>query len=324
MEKPNVSIIVPNYNHAAFLQKRLDSIVNQSYKNFEVILLDDSSTDGSQEILKEYAKLSCVSHLVLNTTNSGSTFKQWNKGIELSQGNHIWIAESDDVADYRLLERLVNMNELSKNDMSFVYCQSLNIDDKENILSNRLDDTREFEPNIWQQDFDLDGQVFIEKYLKIRNLVPNASAVLINSAKLKQVRNYSYMEMKKCGDWLFWILLAQLGRVGFVSEPLNYFREHSGVTRNHKDVEHLYIRCLEEKQVRLKLLSQYNIEQYQEIDLLYTRWFSRLEFKHVFTRKFYDIRMPNTDFFTYVRTFLVYMKFLPRIKNKILKLMFGG
>ena len=78
---PKVSIIVPNYNHARFLTQRLESIFNQTYQDFEVILLDDGSTDNSVEILEKYGKNDKVSALIFNIENSGSTFKQWVKGI---------------------------------------------------------------------------------------------------------------------------------------------------------------------------------------------------------------------------------------------------
>lgn len=95
-----VSIIVPNYNHARFLRKRLDSIYNQTYKNIEVILLDDCSTDNSRQILEEYQKkYAAITKLVPNVKNSGSVFKQWQKGISLATGDLIWIAESDDWCD---------------------------------------------------------------------------------------------------------------------------------------------------------------------------------------------------------------------------------
>lgn len=92
-----VSIIIPNYNHAAFLQQRLNSVFQQTYQNFEVILLDDASTDASVAILNEYKDHPKVSHLVINERNSGSPFKQWQKGIALAKGEYVWIAESDDI-----------------------------------------------------------------------------------------------------------------------------------------------------------------------------------------------------------------------------------
>src|ERR1700738_1634065 len=103
---PRVSVIVPNYNHARFLRRRMESVLRQTYRDFEVILLDDCSTDESRSILSEYAGDPRV-RLEFNEKNSGSPFKQWNKGVALASGEYGWIAESDDYADERLLERLV-------------------------------------------------------------------------------------------------------------------------------------------------------------------------------------------------------------------------
>src|ERR1700712_406276 len=96
---PKVSVIVPNYNHMLYLKQRIDSILAQTYRDFEVILLDDASVDGSVKILEHYRYNLKVKHIVLNTQNSGSTFAQWEKGLQLAQGDWVWIAESDDYAD---------------------------------------------------------------------------------------------------------------------------------------------------------------------------------------------------------------------------------
>ena len=93
-----VSIIVPSYNHSMFLKGRLESIYNQTFNDFEVILLDDCSADDSKSILKEYANHPKTSYCVFNDKNSGSPFKQWGKGLALAKGEFVWIAESDDVA----------------------------------------------------------------------------------------------------------------------------------------------------------------------------------------------------------------------------------
>ena len=110
---PLVSIIVPNYNHATYLRERLDSIFSQTFQDFEVILLDDSSSDLSQMVLEEYAKHPKVSHFIINEKNSGSPFKQWKKGINLSQGEYIWIAESDDYCKPDFLEKIFDFIKVS-------------------------------------------------------------------------------------------------------------------------------------------------------------------------------------------------------------------
>ena len=61
---PKVSVVVPNYNHALYLQQRLDSIINQEFQDFEVIILDDASTDNSREIIQTLCALSGVSIFV--------------------------------------------------------------------------------------------------------------------------------------------------------------------------------------------------------------------------------------------------------------------
>jgi len=104
---PRVSIIVPNYNHELFLEKRLDSIFTQTFTDYEVILLDDASSDNSISILEKYADHPSVSHFIINDTNSGSPFLQWKKGLSLAKGEFIWIAESDDYCDSNFLEILV-------------------------------------------------------------------------------------------------------------------------------------------------------------------------------------------------------------------------
>ena len=93
-------------NHARFLPKRVDSILGQTFQDFELILLDDCSTDDSRSILSKYADDPRV-RIELNEVNSGSPFKQWNEGVRLAHGGYVWIAESDDYADEKLLERLV-------------------------------------------------------------------------------------------------------------------------------------------------------------------------------------------------------------------------
>ena len=104
---PLVSIIIPNYNHAPFLRQRIDSVLNQSFQDFELIFLDDRSTDGSRDIIESYRNDPHVSHVVFNEVNTGSAFSQWKKGIGLATGEWIWIAESDDWAEPDFLSTML-------------------------------------------------------------------------------------------------------------------------------------------------------------------------------------------------------------------------
>lgn len=104
---PLVSVIIPNYNYARYLDARIESVLNQTFTDFELILLDDVSTDDSLKVFDQYKDNPHVSCLVVNETNSGSPFKQWMKGILLAQGKYIWIAEADDLAESDFLEKLL-------------------------------------------------------------------------------------------------------------------------------------------------------------------------------------------------------------------------
>ena len=110
-QPPKVSVIVPNYNHQAYLKERIDTILQQTYQDFELIILDDCSTDNSVNIIESYRDNEHVTHIVLNEQNTGSTFLQWDKGVSLAQGEYIWIAESDDAAHPQFLSTLVEQLE---------------------------------------------------------------------------------------------------------------------------------------------------------------------------------------------------------------------
>ena len=109
--EPLVSVIIPNYNYAHYLEERMDSVLNQTFQDFEIIILDDASTDGSIKVIEKYKSHPKIASVVINGSNSGSPFKQWKKGIQLARGKYIWIVEADDVADLSFLETTVRLAE---------------------------------------------------------------------------------------------------------------------------------------------------------------------------------------------------------------------
>src|ERR1700740_345808 len=153
---PKVSIVVPNYNHAKYLRQRIESVLTQTYRDFEVILLDDCSTDESRTILREYTSDKRV-RLEFNEVNSGSPFKQWKKGLEMASGKYIWIAESDDYANPRLLERLVAVLE-SDPAVVFAYCRSSVVEEGGTVAGFVDSRLRHLEPQRWTADFCAEGR----------------------------------------------------------------------------------------------------------------------------------------------------------------------
>ena len=212
---PAVSVIIPNYNHAHFLQQRIDSVLQQTYYDFEVIIMDDCSTDNSKEIIEKYRGNKFVRHIVYNETNSGSTFKQWQKGINLAKGAYIWIAESDDWCEPTLLQELIN-GTANNPDIAISYCGSVVINERDEILytstSKKMGEIT-------------DGISFIKKNLLESNVIFNASMAIFNKLSFQNI-SLEFTSYKFCGDWLFWIKLAQKGPVYTSGKYLNYFRKH--------------------------------------------------------------------------------------------------
>lgn len=224
--KPEVSIIVPNYNHASFLEKRLSTIYEQTFDSFEVILLDDCSTDGSREILDRYRDHPKTTHCIYNEKNSGNTFKQWNKGLSLAKGKFIWIAETDDFCEPIFLEKLVNLL-INNEDVSLAYCQSHRVDLENKLHGSWISQTYKFKTKKFENDFVMDGNLFIEKFLIHTNVIPNVSAVLFRKQSLEPLLPLVFEPfMKYNADWLYYIQLICNTKVGFVADSLNYFRFH--------------------------------------------------------------------------------------------------
>lgn len=214
-----ISIIIPNYNHSKYLRKRIESILSQTYTDYECILLDDASSDNSIEILNEYVKLDSRLKLFINRCNSGSTFAQWNYGISKARGKYIWIAESDDIASPYFLKTMVEVLDQNPK-ISVTFCQSTLIDC--NGLSSSL---WPYDDVLFHNNFIFNGIDFINKYLIKFNFIPNASAVLFRKSDYNAVGK-SVEWLNNNGDWNLWLKLLTLGDLFYLSSPLNYFRKH--------------------------------------------------------------------------------------------------
>lgn len=222
---PVVTIIVPNFNHAQYLPERLESIFSQTYENYEVLLLDDASSDDSPKLLEQYSNHPRVAKLIFNTQNSGSTFRQWNLGMENARGKYVWIAESDDRAHPEFLSKMVAALE-SDEKYTIAFSQSLRINEEGKVIGDWNDWTADLAPSLFDDDFSMDGTAFVEHLLLHRNVIPNASAALFRRNTCLS-HGLADPAVKYCGDWLVWLKLALSGYVHYCAQPLNHFRQHS-------------------------------------------------------------------------------------------------
>ncbi len=227
--RPKVSVVVPNYNYARFLPARIESVLNQTYENYELILLDDASQDGSLEILRQYSDNAHVSVLDVNSSNSGSPFIQWQKGISLAQGEYIWLAESDDWADPEFLETAVSLLDQHPRAI-FCFLGSYCIDEDGNRMKTDFDRWSSRQQSNPSGFSVFNGLDYILHNLYWRNYIYNASGVLFRKEAFNNVSDLSCFNMRYCGDWLFWIEMARQGEVVEVYKKMNCFRQHSSST----------------------------------------------------------------------------------------------
>lgn len=279
---PKVSVIVPNYNHAKYLRQRIDSILSQTFQDFELILLDDCSTDNSVDILNEYANHSKVKHLVLNETNSGSTFKQWEKGLSLAQGEFIWIAESDDWSEYTFLEKMVLFLD-GVLDVSLVYCETwlaftdIGKLEKYDCHLHLTNDRKLFE-----KSGVIDGDTYNRLFLNNQiNTIPNAGMVLFRKSEAANLSFEKLYRYKMCGDWFFWWSMIKGKKMAYCNERLNYFRRHDNVVTNMRST--LYFK------ERLLMLSEVKSYPYSasELKQLYANYFLEFSPLYIESKKTY-------------------------------------
>jgi glycosyltransferase involved in cell wall biosynthesis/GT2 family glycosyltransferase len=229
-----ISVVVPNYNYAHHLKARLASIFEQTAPIYELIVLDDGSSDSSLAVLEDIARTSGRAFQVVpNAVNSGSVFRQWRKAAELASGDFLWIAEADDMAAPAFLERLAMKILDSDDDFSLAYADSQAVDENDVVLSPSYKPYyRESAPGVFEKDRVFDGDAFVRDYLSERNLILNVSSCLWRRSALLDAMQATGEELSSyrlAGDWHLYVtaLRRSGGKVAYVAEPLNIHRRHA-------------------------------------------------------------------------------------------------
>ncbi|MCK5660193.1 MAG: glycosyltransferase, partial [Methanosarcinales archaeon] len=247
-----VSVVIPNYNYGRYLDERFNTITDQTYPIYEIIFLDDCSSDNSIEIAKKYAS-NCAIHtrIILNDANSGSVFKQWKKGIETTRGDYVWIAEADDFCDKLFLEHLVPS--LYDSEVILAYSQSAPVDENGRLhMPDYRPYTADLSETRWNSAYTNEGIDEIRDYLSIKNTIPNASAVVFRREGATMPGGIQ--DFRFVGDWFFYMNLLQNGKIAFVPEVLNFHRRHGKTVTNKMELDETAI--IEQLQVKIWILEQ--------------------------------------------------------------------
>lgn len=217
---PKISIIVPIYNDERNLYKCIDSLLNQSFKDYEIILVDDGSTDASVNICNQYG----IDVYRINHQGSGAAR---NEGIRHSKGEYIAFVDSDDYIDYRYLEILYN--EVVQNNSDLCICDYLT--------------TNEYKPNIFNKQIEkrlLTKDECFRMYFRV-NQKKDYYGVWGKLIKKELLVNTRFIEGKINEDIPFiYEIINKANKIMYVNETLYYYYNNpKGVTSRKFDKEKL-------------------------------------------------------------------------------------
>ncbi len=222
---PKLTVAVPNYCHEGFLPTRLRSILEQDYRYFDLLLLDDKSDDGSVSVLEQYRALYApFTTTIYNRKNSGNSYRQWQKAIAAAKGELLWIAESDDACARSFLSHMI----LPFQDpaVALAYAHTNFLDEEGRLFGAIQDDFNWIHPFLWNGSYTVPGPVEIDRSLARANTIINVSSVVFRRSAIPPLDHV--LDYRFAGDWELYIRICATGQVAFRREAQNYFRRSSG------------------------------------------------------------------------------------------------
>ena len=232
IENPKkVSVIIPNYNYANYIIERIDSILMQTYPIYELIILDDCSTDNSVQVINdkiekiknEYPEIK-VQFIVNEKNSGGCVFKQWKKGFDIATGEFVWIAEADDSAENNFVEQLIKP--FDDPEVVLSYCESAKIDGDNNLIRSRCDDWYDMcRTGEWNKSYIWTGKEEIINHLSVTNTILNVSSVMWKKQDYSDIFEKAG-EFRVAGDWYIYYNVLKNGKISWNTNALNYYRKH--------------------------------------------------------------------------------------------------
>lgn len=227
---PKVTVLVPSYNHGRYLRERIESIINQTYLNFELIIIDDHSDDDSDEVITKLQAQYGFRYL-RNDQNSGTPFAAWERICSLATGDYIWVCESDDVAEPGFLETAV-ARLVSEPDAVLFYSNSHIINESSEIVGHTDSYFHEiWKENRWNENFVVNGSDELLLFQLRGQTVPNMSSALIKADVFRASFTPFLKRLRLTGDWLFIGDVMRYGRIIYCKNTLNRFRKHEVTSR---------------------------------------------------------------------------------------------
>lgn len=244
MKDSLVSVIIPSFNHESYVQECINSIILQTYKNIELIVIDDGSKDNTWQKIQEMEDI-CKKRFVkvyFETKENEGTCKTLNKLISLAKGEYVYLISSDDKAKPQAIEKEICFLEkntdyvLVVGDNEFIDNNSLRIGwdknhNSENLTESEYKSFGEFLQK-GHKDINFNSSKFgLYETFVTGNYVPNG--YLIRKTALDQVGNFS--PEAPLEDWWLHLQLSKIGKYKYIDEILFSYRWHDNNTVKRKN-----------------------------------------------------------------------------------------
>lgn len=208
---PKITILMSVYNGEKYLQEAIESVLNQTFRNFEFLIINDGSTDKSEEIIKSHNDHRI--RLIVNEKNIG-LISSLNKGLDAARGEYIARMDCDDISLPQRLEKQFNF--LKNNpDVGVVASFTREIDEDGKSLSTH-----------WKQDRESISREEIYHNLFFGNCVAHPTVIvkkeILNKSNLRYRSDYLDAE-----DYDLWCRISQIAPIVKMPEPLLHYRRHS-------------------------------------------------------------------------------------------------
>jgi glycosyltransferase involved in cell wall biosynthesis len=228
---PKVSVIIPTYNRAKILPRTIESVLNQTFKDFELIIVDDGSTDNTKQTVGEFQKRDSRVKYIWQE-NFGAPAGPKNTGIKNAKGKYIAFLDDDDEWLPEKLERQIKLFSNSSGNLGFVGCNILVVEEKTKKIIKKL------------KMPSYPKEIFLKKLLE-GNFIFTSSSILIKREVLNKVGLFD-TNLKYADDWDLWLRISENFSFDFVPEYLlKYYIHQKGITINLKPFqeaeEHQYI-----------------------------------------------------------------------------------
>ncbi|MEO6355050.1 MAG: glycosyltransferase family 2 protein [Ferruginibacter sp.] len=242
---PLVSIVMATYNGSLYLAEQMESLMAQSYKNLEIIVVDDCSGDNTVEILKKFQEKKPSINIISNETNLGY-IKNFEKGCSLARGEYIALCDQD---DYWHPDKIKHMQAAIGN-YPLIYCDSVLCDENLQPIGVNISDRG----NCRDYDNCLQQAIFCRIY---------GHATLIKKEFL--LKTIPFLAVIP-HDWWICYMATFYGGIKYLNEPLANYRQHSanifgaagGKSRSHNKANKVEKKKQEIKNIRIRIKAFYD------------------------------------------------------------------